>query len=319
MLCSLVPAGSMPHERMPRSTISRSQSPISSPRPSRVVTPSSVASRHSWRPALTFSSHGAWHTLGAGPAASWWTRTLGRRSLGAAGRPWAGPDVAGGLRKGHVEGDTQPLQLVRRFSLPVLYCTGTVLYLALSAILLRGRRRAGRRGDTAVAQRFGHWRAGRRDLLVRLWLNDRGRSAEYRRLRAESSTPDPAATIERVLEHIDDGELSRALPRSTRACSLSSGLNTRGEARWSRWSRWSLGPLWLLSGRCSCHSLRSHCGLLWRDSSSTQDGLLADDCAVAGITAGSSARGWSPGAPWSSLEGESERQTTDWLPGCDVS
>jgi hypothetical protein len=83
-------------------------------------------------------------------------------------------------------------------------------HLALSAILLRGRRRAGRRSDVTVAQRFGHWRAGRRDLLVRLWLDDRGRSAEYRRLRAESSTPDPAATIERVLEHIN-GELSRAL------------------------------------------------------------------------------------------------------------
>jgi len=88
---------------------------------------------------------------------------------------------------------------------------GLKWHLALSAILLRGRRRAGRRGDVAVAQRFGHWCAGRRDLLVRLWLDDRGRSAEYRRLRAESSTPDPAATIERVLEHIDDGELSRAL------------------------------------------------------------------------------------------------------------
>ena len=88
---------------------------------------------------------------------------------------------------------------------------GLKWHLALSAILLRGRRRAGRRGDVTVAQRFGHWRAGRRDLLVRLWLDDRGRSAEYRRLRAESSTPDPAATIERVLEHIDDGELSRAL------------------------------------------------------------------------------------------------------------
>ena len=72
-------------------------------------------------------------------------------------------------------------------------------------------RRGGRRGDVAVALRFGHWRAGRRDLLVRMWLDDRGRSAEYRRLRIESSSPDPAITIERVLEHIDDGELSLAL------------------------------------------------------------------------------------------------------------
>ena len=85
---------------------------------------------------------------------------------------------------------------------------GLKWHLALSAILLRGRRRGGRRGDVAVALRFGHWRAGRRDLLVRMWLDDRGRSAEYRRLRVESSSPDPAITIERVLEHIDDGELS---------------------------------------------------------------------------------------------------------------
>ena len=88
---------------------------------------------------------------------------------------------------------------------------GLKWHLALSAILLRGRRRGGPRGDVAVALRFGHWRAGRRDLLVRMWLDDRGRSAEYRRLRIESSSPDPAITIERVLEHIDDGELSLAL------------------------------------------------------------------------------------------------------------
>ena len=56
MPCSSVPAGSMPHEPMPRSMISKSRSAVSSLRPSRSATPSFVASRDSWLPALTFSS-----------------------------------------------------------------------------------------------------------------------------------------------------------------------------------------------------------------------------------------------------------------------
>ena len=84
-------------------------------------------------------------------------------------------------------------------------------HLALPALLLRAKRRGGKRGDAIVALRFAAWRAGRRTDLVRQWLVDRDRSREYRRLRASSSSSDASRLVERVLEHIDSGEISRAL------------------------------------------------------------------------------------------------------------
>ena len=84
-------------------------------------------------------------------------------------------------------------------------------HLALPAVLLRAKRRGGRRGDPIVTERFAAWRAGRRDDLVTQWLVDRERSQEYRRLRSSSSSADAASVVERVLERIDAGETSRAL------------------------------------------------------------------------------------------------------------
>ena len=68
---------------------------------------------------------------------------------------------------------------------------------------------------------------------------------------------------------------------------------TSGEARGGAGGAWATSGSSRAGGRgrggrCCCHNC---CGLLWRDSTSAQDDLLADDCAVAScITAGSSAR-----------------------------
>ena len=101
-------------------------------------------------------------------------------------------------------------------------------YLLLPDVLLRGRRRGGRRGQALIAARFEAWRRGQRRWLIEELTVDRARESRRARERARQGRRrhERVETVERVHELIQEGQLARAarLLRSSGVCDVTPEL-----------------------------------------------------------------------------------------------
>ena len=93
---------------------------------------------------------------------------------------------------------------------------GLKWYLVLHDVLLRTRRRGGRRGDGIIYTSFTQWRERRYGELLTAWQADRAsawvRRGRWRERRASLSESDRRAReFDRAMELIQDGQLSRAM------------------------------------------------------------------------------------------------------------
>ena len=87
---------------------------------------------------------------------------------------------------------------------------GLKWYLLLADVLLRGKRRGGRRGSFIIAARFQAWRDGKREWLLKELLIDRSTQSRLARSGPGAAQTERAQTIQSALELIEEGQLSRA-------------------------------------------------------------------------------------------------------------